>query len=879
MAYNQGNFTNSRGHSIYYREWPSASQPKAILVWHHGYGCHSTVAERSMSRIRDSGVSVFALDADSFGRSCPDPSKRSLVGHKNDMPDDVFTFVQEVVSKKQGSPRVPLFLGGLSMGGMVTILTAIHHPELFKGILLASPAVDVERDLPLRVLSFLKPLLLRICPNARLVPAIPVENATPLVEEQQRLKNDPLVDTGNIRMRTADMFLTSWDEIRQREKELQLPICIAYSSTDKIVYAPAIERLLKNVQSKDVTVHRLKDAMHDLLLTPEEQERNGATAQACVARASYTLIAGMAERSQGPALRVRLRSKLLGLEDKDVREQIDRELQKLYINLKGSQELDQGLKELFSSIDSCNATARKLRYRLCATLLQSHSFEDFGNSVPFLYKHLEQRGAVEDQAPAVAELAGIVAQFTNAVLEQHSNDQANGVPGPPDPCWLHNLVLRQLLVSACRLPSKVTAGTSFTLVLAALTAFESWQHLDAVMEATRECLVHVLKFVATASPKAQVAESYQLLRSSINLLGAFLEPQIVAGLLKACLKWMKLKDDWQVRKAALETLAALAAALQAAGAESEGLNLLAAEKSKTLVALADAKYDKIVHVRQAANKAISLVEQVPDPLRVGRAPAALQPPAPEIAEQPSLTGLEEETPKAASSKPGRTPGTPAPAQNRPLPGIRTPAQSQKPALADSSARASFRRSIPSPPSPRSASRSKLKQQHGHGMDFGVMVFAKDPPPKPIPLPATPEEIHQVQPDGKTPISPVVFYKDGEKQNGSPSKDVAAKPDTLDRQASIGNKAASEADQKAEAEQSKGEVSQPALEGEASAPATATSPWGLMVHPSWQDRPLVPACLRLNGRALSGLGMVQHTRTLSSSGCRCSSRASLDSTPG
>lgn len=40
----------------------------------------------------------------------------------------------------------------------------------------------------------------------------------------------------------------------------------------QVVYAPAIDRLLKNVQSKDVTVHKLKDAMHDLLLAPEEKE-------------------------------------------------------------------------------------------------------------------------------------------------------------------------------------------------------------------------------------------------------------------------------------------------------------------------------------------------------------------------------------------------------------------------------------------------------------------------------------------------------------------------------------------------------------------------------------------------------------------------------
>lgn len=153
-----------------------SSQTGALraLAWPARAGHLTWFSGAAMSRIRDAGISVFALDADSFGRSCPDKSQRSLVRHKNHMPDDVFTFVQvksavhtcshrpcrpvaegltacqnklcfsgvpghmrhaelqEVVSKKQGSPRVPIFMGGLSMGGMVTILTAIQHPELFK---------------------------------------------------------------------------------------------------------------------------------------------------------------------------------------------------------------------------------------------------------------------------------------------------------------------------------------------------------------------------------------------------------------------------------------------------------------------------------------------------------------------------------------------------------------------------------------------------------------------------------------------------------------------------------------------------------------------------------------------------------------------------
>lgn len=194
-----------------------------------------------------------------------------------------------MVSKQQPSPRVPVFLGGHSMGGMVTILSGIRNPELWQvlqplaliqpcdfhmcfvavscaqaqlallvqqhnlrlvgpsarthrpdphrlcssvcmlskanvatqecmrsmshawmqmlphwtagslsacshaivqgyldlpacnlqGIVTTSPAVDVARDLALKVLQLLQPLLLRLCPTARLIPAIPVDFNTP----------------------------------------------------------------------------------------------------------------------------------------------------------------------------------------------------------------------------------------------------------------------------------------------------------------------------------------------------------------------------------------------------------------------------------------------------------------------------------------------------------------------------------------------------------------------------------------------------------------------------------------------------------------------------------------------------------------------------
>lgn len=46
--------------------------------------------------------------------------------------------------------------------------------------------------------------------------------------------------------------------------------------------------------------------------------------------------------------------------------------------------------------------------------------------------------------------AGIVREFAAAVLTQHEGDLQSNIAGPPDPVWLYDLVMRQLLASACR---------------------------------------------------------------------------------------------------------------------------------------------------------------------------------------------------------------------------------------------------------------------------------------------------------------------------------------------------------------------------------------------------------------------------------------------
>lgn len=59
-----------------------------------------------------------------------------------------------------------------------------------------------------------------------------------------------------------------------------------------------------------------------------------------------------------------------------------------------------------------------------------------------------------------------------------------------------------------------------------------------------------------------MAEALLPMRKSVEILGSDMKPGMVRALITECLKCMKHKSDWQLRKQAADTIAALAASSQ-----------------------------------------------------------------------------------------------------------------------------------------------------------------------------------------------------------------------------------------------------------------------------------------------------------------------------
>eukprot|EP01025_Chloroclados_australasicus_P054533 TRINITY_DN6467_c0_g1_i5.p1 TRINITY_DN6467_c0_g1~~TRINITY_DN6467_c0_g1_i5.p1 ORF type:complete len:258 (-),score=22.90 TRINITY_DN6467_c0_g1_i5:346-1119(-) len=181
--------------------------------------------------------------------------------------DDYSQYVEEVVKTHPlvKEKNLPIFCGGDSMGGQLTAMLAILHKSEFKGILLTCPSIDVERNIIMNIQLLFSEVLFRTMPYKRLVPAIPLEDVTDEPEVRERIEKDELYEKGNVAVKAAYQFLKGFKFLREHEHELTLPILVVIGSNDKVVNMNAIERFMKNVQSKDATMTKVMGGCHQLL--------------------------------------------------------------------------------------------------------------------------------------------------------------------------------------------------------------------------------------------------------------------------------------------------------------------------------------------------------------------------------------------------------------------------------------------------------------------------------------------------------------------------------------------------------------------------------------------------------------------------------------
>jgi acylglycerol lipase len=256
-------FETFDGLGLYEQWWKWAGSTKAGIVIIHGLGEHSGRYHKVAMNLVEDGFNVYMFDLRGHGKS---DGVLAAVDTFDDYLDDLAVCLKRIRRKQEE----PLFLMGLSMGGLIAALyTATHEPAL-RGIILISPAVRLGGH----VSPFWKRLIQLI---GRVFPGMPTVSIEPewLSRDEQVVddyQNDPLVYHGKIPAVTGLAMLRAGKLLREQMDRIQVPALILHGEMDRLTSPEASRELVDGIGSNDKTLKMFENMEHDLLHEPEKQQ-------------------------------------------------------------------------------------------------------------------------------------------------------------------------------------------------------------------------------------------------------------------------------------------------------------------------------------------------------------------------------------------------------------------------------------------------------------------------------------------------------------------------------------------------------------------------------------------------------------------------------
>jgi alpha-beta hydrolase superfamily lysophospholipase len=123
---------------VYYRHWP-AVEPRAAVVFLHGFGEHVGLYDRYGFALAGAGIDLWAVDQFGHGRS---PGTRGQMG----VMEDSSTLAERLTELAEThSPGIPLVAQGHSYGAVVTLFRLLDHPDRYRaGVISGAPLVPLR---------------------------------------------------------------------------------------------------------------------------------------------------------------------------------------------------------------------------------------------------------------------------------------------------------------------------------------------------------------------------------------------------------------------------------------------------------------------------------------------------------------------------------------------------------------------------------------------------------------------------------------------------------------------------------------------------------------------------------------------------------------
>ena len=240
-----------RGGRAYYRHW-AAEEPRAAVIFLHGFGEHSGLYHRYGFALNAAGIDLWAVDQFGHGLS---PGDRGDVGTIEDS-SALADALTEVAARHR--PGVPLVAQGHSFGAVVTLFRLLEQPQTYRAAVVSGAPVVAVPALRFANTTFdLDPAAL---------------SADPFYLDS--LSNDPLafvVADGVALIRELDR---GWDRFGAELPGLTVPTLAVHGSNDLIAPVGAMRAYAEQIDA--LRIVEFAGARHDVL--NEIQHRQVAAA-------------------------------------------------------------------------------------------------------------------------------------------------------------------------------------------------------------------------------------------------------------------------------------------------------------------------------------------------------------------------------------------------------------------------------------------------------------------------------------------------------------------------------------------------------------------------------------------------------------------------
>ncbi|MEE4108238.1 MAG: alpha/beta hydrolase [Halieaceae bacterium] len=245
------------------RRWPVAS-PRATVLLVHGLGEHSGRYQHVAAALGQHDIAMWAPDHPGHGES---PGKRCHI----DRFDQFFTALDELCDEIDAAhPGVPAFIVGHSMGGLITAMYLLSKQSRFAGAAFSGAAFEVPEP-PGAVALFINRLIAAVIPTLGVLQLDPSEVSRD-AEVVRRYREDPLVHDGKVSARLAVELFGAMETLRERRRELCLPILVMHGEADVMTPAAGSRQFFEAVGSEEKTLRLYPGLYHEIFNEPEQAQ-------------------------------------------------------------------------------------------------------------------------------------------------------------------------------------------------------------------------------------------------------------------------------------------------------------------------------------------------------------------------------------------------------------------------------------------------------------------------------------------------------------------------------------------------------------------------------------------------------------------------------